>query len=93
MQCHDVRKNKLLALCVRVCVIPQVSPFYQKNQVLLASTYQQISREQDVFLLLHKFHRSITDWIGFGLGWLGDPLEVLLQVTVERVFQLADVQM
>ena len=30
-----------------------------------------ISREQDVFFLLHRFHRSITNWIRFGLGWVG----------------------
>ena len=33
---------------------------------------------------LHRFPRSITNWIRFG---------VFLQVTVERVFQLADVQL
>ena len=42
--------------------------------------------------LLHRFPRSITNWIRFwiGLAWK-IQLEVLLQETVERVFQLADV--
>ena len=41
-----------------------------------------------------KFPRSITDWIGFGLGWFGKIGHVvLLQKTVERVFPLADVQL
>ena len=57
------------------------------------------------FSFLHKntfcvlrFPRSITDWIGFGLGldWVGLESSTrgeLLQKTVERVFQLAVVQL
>ena len=60
-----------------------------------------ISCEWDVFpfstkpvFRLHKFPRSITDWIGFGLGWFGKiQHEVLLQESVERAVQLADVQL
>ena len=41
-----------------------------------------------------KFPRSITDWIGFGLGWFGKiQHEVFLQKIVERAFQLAVVQL
>ena len=53
-----------------------------------------ISCEQDCVFSLHGFPRSITDWIGFGLGWFGRAWHVvLLQKTVERAFQLADVQL
>ena len=44
----------------------------------LCKRLSSISCERDVFLLIHKntfcvlrFPRSITDWIGFGLGWFG----------------------
>ena len=66
MQYHDVRKNQILALCVfvipqvslfyrelawRDCLhISQVSPFCQKNQVLLANTYQQSFVNSTCFL-------------------------------------------
>ena len=59
-----------------------------------------ISREQDVFPFSTK-KRSVSSGftvlsqIGLGLDWVGleDSHEVLLQKTVERAFQLADVQL
>ena len=56
----------------------QVSLLYLKNQVLLANVCLR-SLVNGGFSLLHKntfcvlrFPRSITDWIGFGLGWFGN---------------------
>ena len=45
--------------------------------------------DKNTFCVL-RFPRSVTDWIGFGLGWIWRVWhEVLLQKTVEWVFQLA----
>ena len=51
--------------------------FYLKNQVLRANVYHR-SLVNGTFFLCHKtrfcvlrFPWSITDWIGFGLGWFG----------------------
>ena len=49
------------------------------------------TKTRSVFL---KFPRSITDWIGFGLGWFRKIGHVvLLQKTVERAFPLDVVQL
>ena len=41
---------------------------------------------------LHGFPHSITDWIGFGLGWFGRfSTRCFSKIPVERAFQLADV--
>ena len=85
-----------------VCVylISQVSPFYLKNQVLLATVYQQSLVNGTFFLSSQKLlpspqvspfdHR--LDWVWIGLVWKIQH-EVLLQETVERAFQLAVVQL
>ena len=71
----------------------QVSPFYQKNQVLLANTYQQSLVNKTCFLSprVSPFDHRLY-WVWIGLVWKIQH-EVLLQKTVERSFQLAVVQL
>ena len=72
-------ENQLLALCASL--LPQVSPFDRDHSWRDGLHISQVSRTKfslqpftnnlswtgRVFLL-HKFHRSINNWIGFGLG-------------------------
>ena len=78
----------------------RVSPFYLKSQVLCANVYQQSLVNGRLPFLhkntfrLHGFPRSITGWIGLGLGWFGRfSTKCFSQKTVERSFQLAVVQL
>ena len=75
----------------------RVSPFYLKNQVLLANIFTNNLLWMGRFSFLHKNtfrlhgfspfdHR--LDWVWIGLVWKIQH-EVLLQKTVERAFQLA----
>ena len=108
MQYNDVRENQILALCVcliprvspfyrehswRDCLhTSQVSPFDLKNQVLLATVYQQSLVNRTCFLT-PRVSPFDLQWVkGIGLAWK-NQLEVLLQKTVEWVFQLAVVQL
>ena len=111
MHYHDVRENQILALCVCLHLISQVSPFYRelawrdwlhysrvspfylKNQVLLANTYQQSLVNRTCFLSprVSPFDHRL-DWVWIGLVWKIQH-EVLLKKTVEQAFQLADVQL
>ena len=97
MECHDVRQERILPLCVCLRSISQVLLFHREHRMTrmssgsftgfddlseepssLCKRLSSISCERDVFSYLHKnmfcilrFPRSITDWIGFGLGWFG----------------------
>ena len=65
----------------------------RRIKFFLQALTNNLSWTRRVFLL-HKFPRSITNWIGFGLGWLGRfSTRCFSKKTVERAFQLADVQL
>ena len=78
----------------------QVSPFYLKNQVLLANVYHRSLVNGTFFLFPQKHvlcpqfapidHR--LDWVWIGLLWKAQHV-VLLHKTVERVSRLAVVQL